>query len=65
MTQNNRSLKYQTGLTNKEAIQYKYIYNYIKYYRWILEGLKDLLKQREENFRDHTQKCKKKTVVAL
>lgn len=28
-------------------------------------GLKDLIRQREQNFRDHTQQYKKKTLVAL
>ena len=56
-----------TPLSNKEAIEYLYLSpNLTKVsYRIIIVGLKDLLKQREENFRDHTQKCKKKTIVAL
>ncbi|CDW88835.1 transmembrane protein [Stylonychia lemnae] len=41
------------------------IYQPLNLNRIIIEGLEDLLKQREENFRDHTQRCKKKTIVAL
>jgi hypothetical protein len=33
--------------------------------RIIILGLKDLLKQREENFRDHIEKRKKKFQVAI
>jgi hypothetical protein len=43
----------------------KEIFRFNVYYRIIINGLKGLLKEREENFRDHIEKRKKKCQVAL